>query len=196
MKTKLSLKNFVALKEPYGELPVKLDTEIQVGSINAKEPRIALAGIKLNMNADSKISPAKDARNVKLVGKLSLASAEAMDMVTTDAIAVDFKLGVNDLSLTRTKAEISVSVKSPDAGGLFVSKVNDRSVYTRMETGTMLPIIDAVRSLYSLTNCMMLTPCCPSAGPIGGAGVACPAGICSLIIVCTFFANSYYPRAV
>ena len=27
----------------------------------------------------------------------------------------------------------------------------------------------------------MLTPCCPRAGPTGGAGVAFPAGICSLM---------------
>src|SRR6188508_544629 len=35
---------------------------------------------------------------------------------------------------------------------------------------------------------MMLTPCWPSAGPTGGAGLAWPPGIWSLIIVRTFFA--------
>src|SRR2546429_2835212 len=35
---------------------------------------------------------------------------------------------------------------------------------------------------------MMLTPCCPSAGPTGGAGFACPPGIWSLMIVRTFLA--------
>jgi hypothetical protein len=34
---------------------------------------------------------------------------------------------------------------------------------------------------------MMLTPCWPSAGPTGGAGVAAPAWICSLIKPVTFF---------
>ena len=34
----------------------------------------------------------------------------------------------------------------------------------------------------------MLTPCWPSAGPTGGAGFACPAGICSLMILMTFLA--------
>src|SRR5437763_10645833 len=34
---------------------------------------------------------------------------------------------------------------------------------------------------------MMLTPCCPSAGPTGGAGVAAPASICSLMIAASFF---------
>src|SRR3712207_8544094 len=34
---------------------------------------------------------------------------------------------------------------------------------------------------------MMLTPCWPSAGPIGGAGVAWPALICSLMTAETFF---------
>src|SRR4029079_17596 len=40
----------------------------------------------------------------------------------------------------------------------------------------------------ALQNSMMLTPCCPSAGPTGGAGFACPPGICSLISVRTFLA--------
>src|SRR3990172_9704975 len=35
---------------------------------------------------------------------------------------------------------------------------------------------------------MMFTPCWPSAGPTGGAGVALPAGICSLTIATIFFA--------
>src|SRR5262245_21286313 len=35
---------------------------------------------------------------------------------------------------------------------------------------------------------MMLKPCCPSAGPTGGAGVALPAGMCSLISPITFLA--------
>src|SRR5215203_7410441 len=34
---------------------------------------------------------------------------------------------------------------------------------------------------------MMLTPCWPSAGPTGGAGVAAPAWICSLMTAASFF---------
>src|SRR5690348_5645703 len=52
----------------------------------------------------------------------------------------------------------------------------------------MLPAMFAVRSLYSLQKPMMLMPCWPSAGPIGWAGVALPAGICSLTIALTRFA--------
>src|SRR5215203_2001223 len=47
-----------------------------------------------------------------------------------------------------------------------------------------------VRALNALQNSMMLTPCCPSAGPTGGAGLAAPAGIWSLISVRTFLAMS------
>src|SRR5680860_453999 len=36
---------------------------------------------------------------------------------------------------------------------------------------------------------MMLTPCCPKAGPTGGAGFAWPAGICNLMSVRTFLAT-------
>src|SRR6185437_11057922 len=50
-----------------------------------------------------------------------------------------------------------------------------------------LPRSDSVWALYALTNSMMLTPCWPSAGPTGGAGVAAPAWICSLMRAATFF---------
>ena len=49
-----------------------------------------------------------------------------------------------------------------------------------------------MRSLYSLQNPMMLTPCCPSAGPTGGAGFALPASICSFTIAFTLRANSSF----
>src|SRR6266851_1439691 len=41
----------------------------------------------------------------------------------------------------------------------------------------------------------MLMPCCPSAGPTGGAGVALPAGSCRVMTALTFFAiESYSPE--
>src|SRR5207249_2765887 len=54
----------------------------------------------------------------------------------------------------------------------------------------MRPFSCAVCALKALQNSMMLTPCWPSAGPTGGAGLACPPGICSLISVRTFLAMS------
>src|SRR6059036_364105 len=54
----------------------------------------------------------------------------------------------------------------------------------------MRPFSCAVCALNALQNSMMLTPCWPSAGPTGGAGLACPPGICSLMSVRTFFAIS------
>src|SRR5829696_7165918 len=42
-----------------------------------------------------------------------------------------------------------------------------------------------VRALNALQNSMMLTPCWPSAGPTGGAGLAAPAGTWSLMSVRT-----------
>src|SRR5882757_6825718 len=50
-----------------------------------------------------------------------------------------------------------------------------------------LPRWLSVAALYALQNSMMLTPCWPSAGPTGGAGLACPAWICSLISPTAFF---------
>src|SRR3954451_7592389 len=69
-------------------------------------------------------------------------------------------------------------------------KEKERSSKTVISTGVMRPFSACVCALNALQNSMMLTPCCPSAGPTGGAGLACPPGICSLISVRTFLAIS------
>src|SRR3954470_6587744 len=67
-----------------------------------------------------------------------------------------------------------------------------------------LPRCDSVAALYALQNSMMLTPCWPSAGPTGGAGVAAPALIWSLMTAVNrflggmssfFSAGRFWPRA-
>ena len=50
-----------------------------------------------------------------------------------------------------------------------------------ISTGMIVPPSDWVCALKALQNSMMLTPCWPSAGPTGGAGLAAPAEIWSLI---------------
>src|SRR5881227_3590666 len=50
-----------------------------------------------------------------------------------------------------------------------------------------MPGWSLVAALNSLQKAMIFTPCCPSAGPTGGAGLACPAWICNLISPVTFF---------
>src|SRR5580698_4844256 len=57
-----------------------------------------------------------------------------------------------------------------------------------MTTGMTIPAWSLVAALNSLQKAMMLTPCWPRAGPTGGAGLACPAGICNLICPVIFFA--------
>src|SRR3954471_16702622 len=51
----------------------------------------------------------------------------------------------------------------------------------------MRPFSCAVCALNALQNSMMFTPCWPSAGPTGGAGLAWPAVIWSLMIAASFF---------
>src|SRR3989338_2581387 len=57
-----------------------------------------------------------------------------------------------------------------------------------ISAGTTSPVIVFVASLNCLQNSAILTPCCPRAGPIGGAGFALPASICNLRIVLMGFA--------
>ena len=45
------------------------------------------------------------------------------------------------------------------AGGVLVTKVKERSAYTVMTTGMIRPMSFLVRSLNSLVNAAMLTPC-------------------------------------
>ena len=71
--------------------------------------------------------------------------------------------------------------KSTAAGGVFVMKLKLLSAYTVITTGMITSPLSAVLALNCFVNSTMLTPCCPSAGPTGGAGVAFPAGICNLI---------------
>src|SRR5215831_9431762 len=77
------------------------------------------------------------------------------------------------------------------AGGLLVMNVNDLSLKTVITTGRMSPACFCVAALNSLQNAMMLTPRGPSAVPTGGAGLACPAGICSLICAITSLAMGF-----
>src|ERR1700691_6563862 len=86
------------------------------------------------------------------------------------------------------------------AGGVLVMNVNDRSSKIEISTGMMLPRWASVAALYCFTKSMMLTPCGPRAVPTGGAGVAAPAGNCTLTMVLSFFLGgmaveflSYFP---
>src|SRR6185436_19365063 len=78
-----------------------------------------------------------------------------------------------------------------EAGGVLVMNVKLRSAYAVINTGMIRSPSFAVRALNSLQNCMMFRPCCPSAGPTGGAGVALPSGHCSLMMAVTFFMTLY-----
>src|SRR3954454_12397268 len=79
----------------------------------------------------------------------------------------------------------SASLISTAAGGVLVMKVNERSSKTVITTGMMVPPWSCVWALNALQNSMMFTPCWPSAGLTGGAGLAAPAGTCSLMSVRT-----------
>src|SRR5438093_11969349 len=64
-----------------------------------------------------------------------------------------------------------------------------------MTTGIGEPFSNfCVCALNALQNSMMLRPRWPSAGPIGGDGLAAPAGTCNLRKPVTFFAISHSLR--
>src|SRR4029078_5571915 len=87
-------------------------------------------------------------------------------------------------------SRFSASLISTAAGGVFAMDVKEPASKNLISTGMMRPFSCAVCALNALQNSMMLPPCWPSAGPTGGAGLACPPGIWSLMSVSTFLAIS------
>src|SRR3989442_15609916 len=87
-------------------------------------------------------------------------------------------------------ARLTARLISVGAGGVLVMNVNVRSEKIVITTGMIRPSwsLADVLALNALQKSMILTPCGPSAVPTGGAGVALPAGICSLTWAVTFFA--------
>ena len=75
------------------------------------------------------------------------------------------------------------------AGGVFITKVKLLSAKAVITTGIGRPGSSfCVWALNALQNSMMFNPRWPSAGPIGGLGLALPAGTCNLMKPTTFFA--------
>ena len=75
------------------------------------------------------------------------------------------------------------------AGGVFMMKVKLLSSKAVITTGIGRPgSIFCVAALNALQNSMMLRPRWPSAGPMGGLGLALPAGTCNLMNPTIFFA--------
>src|ERR1700710_1467392 len=75
------------------------------------------------------------------------------------------------------EVSLAAFLRKYDAGAVFISKVKDLSENTVMVTGIgMFFSWSCVLALNALQNSMMLRPRWPSAGPIGGDGLARPAG--------------------
>ena len=70
---------------------------------------------------------------------------------------------------------------------LFCNKGKGFILVHSNDGGRISPPIACVFALNSLQKAMIFTPAAPKAGPIGGAGLAFPAGICNLMILTTFF---------
>src|SRR6266481_2998628 len=93
-------------------------------------------------------------------------------------------------------AMLAARFSSTEAGGVFKMKVNVRSVYTVTSTGKIIPSGSlAVLALNCLQKSMMFKPCGPSAVQTGGAGVALPAGNCSLMVGLIFF-SMFLPQSL
>src|SRR5215467_2856754 len=105
---------------------------------------------------------------------LALAISRTWARVTLPAVAMPGALDPDD--------SLAAFLRKYDAGAVFISKVKLLSENTVMVTGIGMPFSWSwVLALNALQNSMMLRPRWPSAGPIGGEGLAAPAGTCNLM---------------
>ena len=125
-------------------------------------------------------------------------------ILSAASIVVAFRSGILVWAISRTWAAVTVPTLvlcgsglplstpaafliSSGAGGVFVMNEKARSSKIEISTGMMLPRWPSVAAFYCFTKSMMFTPCGPSAVPTGGAGVAWPAGSCTLTTAASFF---------
>src|SRR5579872_868978 len=77
---------------------------------------------------------------------------------------------------------LAAFLRKYDAGAVFISKVKLLSENTVIVTGIGMPFSWSwVLALNALQNSMMFRPRWRNAGPIGGDGLAAPAGTCNLM---------------
>lgn len=91
----------------------------------------------------------------------------------------------------RSSVVLSRSHASPASLFSLVPRTHVKDLSLKAVTSTGMGAwsgILAVLALKSLQNAMMLSPACPRAGPTGGEGFACPAGISSRMRRATSFA--------
>src|SRR5262249_19453873 len=136
-------------------------------------PRQSTTSSPIDRAAPSMVLTAESRLVVLRSGSLSCAMSRTCFLVTLPTL---FLLGSPE-PFSSPAAFLSRTA----AGGVLVTKVNERSLNTVITTGMMRSPCPCVRALNSLQNSMMFTPCWPSAGPTGGEGFALPAGTCSLM---------------
>src|SRR5262249_15282545 len=129
-------------------------------------------------------------------------------MLIADSMVKQFRSGILISAIVRTWSQVTEptllrfdsldplftlanSSSCTAAGGVLMTNSKDLSVYTVMITGNTLPAWSWVRALNCLQNSMMFTPLAPSAGPIGGAGLAAPPFTWSFMNVLISFAMMF-----
>src|ERR1700754_2625571 len=96
---------------------------------------------------------------------------------------------LSELGLEEPLSSLTAFLIRTVAGGVLMMKVKLLSAKAVITTGSGSPgSTPWVWALNALQNSMMFRPRWPRAGPIGGDGVALPAGTCSLIKPTIFFA--------
>ena len=101
-------------------------------------------------------SPSKFDATVEVAMRLGVDPRKADQMVRG---VVNLPHGTGKTARVAVFATGDKAAEAEAAGGVLVTKVNERSSNTEISTGTTLPRWLSVAALYCLQNSMMLTPC-------------------------------------
>ena len=169
------------------ELALGLDPPARVGPLHA-ELVDALAQAR---DATAEVAEAVDEGDDELVARLLPEWRGALFRVRLARLRAlersPLRLPADEPARTAgDRGEVTLSATALVATGLVVVGA---LLFTAGAVLAAWPLWAAVRSLYVFVNSTMLMPCGPSAVPTGGAGVALPAGSCSVSTIRIFLAT-------
>jgi hypothetical protein len=112
LNNKILMDGFHNLKSEFGTLPVKIETQISLGSLNNTQPNLSLSKLKSEIKIKTDLQ-AHDVRNTRAEGTLSFNNLSAMNMLKTNEWFSQFKLDLHDKSLTRIRISQKTKLSKP-----------------------------------------------------------------------------------
>ncbi len=117
LKTQLTMGNYYPLQGTPGKIAVTDKTTIKLSQVRSSAPDLLLTGIVIDTSLKGGVLP-KDVKDLTFKGNVSIEDVEGVQEVKTGKIRTAFDLSLNDLSLTQTRASVTLKVDAPASKNL------------------------------------------------------------------------------